>query len=84
MLASISVSKLNHKNNEPQETFQNGKSLIKRQNQTTKHIKPMDINCNIPDLVQAFLNVENGELNFGSSMLFNFVLVWLYNYFDMY
>ena len=32
-----------------------GKSLITWQNQMTKHIKRMDNNCNIPDLVQAFL-----------------------------
>ena len=28
-----------------------------------KHIKLMDNNCHIPDLVQAFSNVENGGLN---------------------
>ena len=28
-----------------------------------KHIKRMDNNCHIPDLVQAFSNVENGGLN---------------------
>ena len=27
-----------------------------------KHIKRMDNNCNIPDLVQAFSNVENGYI----------------------
>ena len=30
--------------------------------QKLKHIKRMD-NCHIPDLVQAFSNVENGGLN---------------------
>ena len=39
------------------------KVLIKWQNQMIKHIKQMDNNCNIPDLVQAFSNVENGGLN---------------------
>ena len=29
----------------------------------TKHIKRMDSNCHIPDLVQAFSNVENDGLN---------------------
>ena len=28
-----------------------------------KHIKQMDNNCHIPDLAQAFSNVENGGLN---------------------
>ena len=37
--------------------IQKGKSLIKWQNQTTKHIKRMDNNCHIPDLIQAFSNV---------------------------
>ena len=36
-----------------------GKSLIKWQNQMTKHIKRMNNNCHIPHLVQAFSNVEN-------------------------
>ena len=40
-----------------------GKSLITWQNQMTKHIKRTDNNCYIPDLVQAFSNVENGSLN---------------------
>ena len=41
-----------------------GKSIITWQNQITKRIKNgMDKNCNIPDLVQAFSNVENGGLN---------------------
>ena len=31
--------------------------------QKFKHIKRMDNNCHIPDLVQAFSNVENGGLN---------------------
>ena len=29
------------------------------------HKKWMDNNCHIPDLVQAFSNVENGGLNLG-------------------
>ena len=32
-------------------------------NQIIKHIKRMVNNCHIPDLVQAFSNVENGGLN---------------------
>ena len=40
-----------------------GNSLITWQNQMTKHIKRMDNKCHIPDLVQAFSNVENGGLN---------------------
>ena len=43
--------------------IQNGKSLIKRQNQKRKHIKLMDNNCYIPDLVYAFSYVENGGLS---------------------
>ena len=43
--------------------IQNGKFLIKRQNQMIKQIKRMDNNCHIPDLVQAFSNKENGGLN---------------------
>ena len=43
--------------------FQNRKSLIKWQNHRIKHIKRMDNNCHIPDLVQAFSNLENGGLN---------------------
>ena len=39
------------------------KSLIKWQNQMIILIKRMDNNCHIPDLVQAFSNVENGGLN---------------------
>ena len=34
--------------------IQNGKSLIKWENQELKHIKRMDNNCYIHDLVQAF------------------------------
>ena len=37
--------------------IQNGKSLIKSQNQMLKHIKRMDNDCHIPDLGQAFSNV---------------------------
>ena len=33
------------------------------QNKTMKHIKRMEKNCHIPDLVKAFSNVENGGLN---------------------
>ena len=29
----------------------------------TKHIKRMDNNCHIPDLGQAFSNVESGGFN---------------------
>ena len=29
------------------------------------HRKRMDKNCHIPDLVQTFSNVENGEINLG-------------------
>ena len=43
--------------------FQNGKSLIKWQNQKIIHIKRMNNNCQIPNLVQAFSDVENGSLN---------------------
>jgi hypothetical protein len=43
--------------------IQDGKSLIKWQNQMTKHIKRMDNDCHIPDLVQAFSNEENVGLN---------------------
>ena len=32
-------------------------------NQKLKHIKRLDNNCYIPDLIQAFSNVENGGLN---------------------
>ena len=39
------------------------KSLIKWQNQMTKHIKRMHNNCHISDLVQAFSNAENGGMN---------------------
>ena len=38
--------------------IQNGKSIIK--NQMIKHIKGMDNNCHISDLVYALSNVENG------------------------
>ena len=31
-------------------------------NKKIKHIKRMDNNCHIPDLVQAFSNIENGGL----------------------
>ena len=46
------------------EENQFGKSIITWQNQKNKtHQKRMDKNCHIPDLVQAFSNVENGGLN---------------------
>ena len=41
----------------------NKKSLIKWQNKTIKHIKRMDNNSQITDLVQAFSDVENDGLN---------------------
>lgn len=28
-----------------------------------KHIKPMDYNCHVPDLLQSFSHVENSILN---------------------
>ena len=45
-----------------------GKSIRKVHNHMAKsnnktHQKRMDKNCHIPDLVQAFSNVENGGLN---------------------
>ena len=43
--------------------IQNGKYLIKWQNQTIKHIKRIENNCHIPDLVQAYSYEENGGLN---------------------
>ena len=43
--------------------IENGKSLIKWQNQKHKHIKRIDNNCHIPDLVHAFSYVQNGGLN---------------------
>ena len=36
---------------------------MKWQNQKSSHIKRMDNNCHIPDLVQAYSYVENGGLN---------------------
>ena len=39
------------------------KSLIKWQNQKLRHIKRMNNNCHIPELVQAFSCVENCGLN---------------------
>ena len=46
------------------EENQFGKSIITWQNQITKRIKKRMVkNCHIPDLVQAFSNVENGGLN---------------------
>ena len=39
------------------------KVSIKCQYQMIKHVIRMDNNCNIPDLVQTFSNVENGGLN---------------------
>ena len=43
--------------------IQNGKSLIKWQNQKVKHNKRMDYNRYIPELVQTFSLVENFGLN---------------------
>ena len=56
-------SKIIKKNWTPRK-IQNGKSLIKCQNQMIKHIKQMDNNCDIPDLVQilqipAFATYKN-------------------------
>ena len=42
---------------------QNGKSLIKWQNQNLKHVKRIDNNCHIPDLVQTFSYAENDGIN---------------------
>ena len=47
--------------------IQRGKPLIKWQNQKFKHIKLMDNNCHIRDLVQAFSNSENGGFNLAST-----------------
>lgn len=38
---------------------------IDMQNEIQKHIKKIDYNCHIPDLVKAFSYVDNGWLNFG-------------------
>ena len=59
-LASIK-SKITKILNSEENSF--GKSLITWQNQMTKHIKRLDNNCHIPELVQAFSNVENDGLN---------------------
>ena len=40
-----------------------GKSLIMAKSNDKIHQKRMKNNCHIPDLVQAFSNVENGGLN---------------------
>ena len=55
--------KVKHKNTELR-----GKSIWKVHNHKAKsknktHQKRMDKNCHIPDLVQAFSNVENNGLN---------------------
>ena len=60
---NIEVKSKNHKNTELR-----GKSNRKVHNHMAKsnnktHQKRMDKNCHIPDLVQAFSNVENGGLN---------------------
>ena len=47
----------NHKNTELEENSK-GKSLFKWQNQKLKHIKRMDNNCQVFDLVQAFAYLE--------------------------
>lgn len=46
--------------------IQNGKSLIKRQDQSSNHIKRSDNNCHITDVVKAFSHEEVG----GSITLF--------------
>ena len=43
--------------------IQNGKSLIKWQNQKLNYINRMDNNFHIPDLVQTFSYIENGGFN---------------------
>lgn len=43
--------------------IQKAKSLIKWINQKLNHIKRVDTNCKIPDLVLSFAYVENGSLN---------------------
>ena len=46
----------------------------------------MNTNCHIPELVRAYVGIAvfgTTFWNFGSSLLYNFVLVWLYEYFDM-
>lgn len=43
--------------------FKNQKSLFKWQKQNIKHIKRIDNNGHISDLVQVFLHSEHGELN---------------------
>ena len=48
-----------------QRKIQNGKSIIKRQNQNLKHINQIDNSSHIPGSVRAFSYVENGELNLG-------------------
>lgn len=42
--------------------FKIGKSFIKCQNQNLNHINQMEYNVHISDLIQAFPNVENGEI----------------------
>ena len=49
--------------------MQNGKSLIKWQNQKLKHIKQMNNNCHNPFLIHAFSDVENYGLNLFYSWL---------------
>ena len=44
-------------------TIQNDNSFIKWKNQKLKHIKGMENNCHIPDLLHAFPYVENYKLN---------------------
>ena len=43
------------------EKIQNGKCVIKWQNQKLRHIQRMDNNCHIPDLVKEFSYVANGK-----------------------
>ena len=55
-----------HEENVKSQNYEFGgkfKTLIKWHNQKLKHIKRIDNNCHIPDLVHAYSYVENGELN---------------------
>ena len=56
-------SKSERKEKRTPNKIKNGKSLIEWQTQMLKHIKRMEYNCHIPDLEQAFSNVENCGLN---------------------
>ena len=56
------MQKLNHKKLNSEENSKR-KSLFKCQSQKIKHIKRMDNNGHIPDLIQAFSYAENGGPN---------------------